>query len=313
MMGDRLLSIVIVSWNVCDLLRPCLHSIFDQADGLTLDVIVVDSASSDETVQMVQRDFPQVTLLAQHENVGFPRGNNIGIAAAQGDLILLLNPDTAVIGNALSEMVAYMDANPDVGMIGPELLNPDGTHQSSRRRFPTVATLFFESTWLQGYAPKRVLGNYYVWDTADDVTAAIDWISGACMLTRRSVIKQVGGMDEAYFMYSEELDWCRRIKAVGWRIVYFPAAHVIHHVGKSSEQAVIHRHINFNRAKLRYARKYHGRLVATSLRIALLLGYGQQLLIEATKGLVGHKRPLRWQRVKSYAHVLRTGLKSAGY
>jgi hypothetical protein len=136
---------------------------------------------------------------------------------------------------------------------------------------------------------------------------------GACLMTRREVIEQVGGMDEGYFMYSEELDWCHRIKQAGWGIVYLPTAQVIHHTGKSSEQAVTTRHINFQQAKLRYFRKYHGRLAAFILRLFLLFMYGWQLGLEAIKGLAGHKRPLRWQRVHAYWQVLRSGLRPAGY
>jgi hypothetical protein len=136
---------------------------------------------------------------------------------------------------------------------------------------------------------------------------------GAALMVRRKVIDQVGLMDEAYFMYSEELDWCRRIKDAGWRVVYFPRAEIVHYEGKSSEQAVTARHINFQRAKLRYFRKYHGRPACALLRAFLLLSYAGQLLLEGAKGLLGHKRALRRQRVSSYLQVLKSGLRPAGY
>ena len=252
------LSIIIVSWNVADLLRDCLRSIDQNRGELVLEVIVVDSASADKSVAMVSAEFPWVTVLAQSENVGFPRGNNIGMEVATGDALLLLNPDTKIVGNALAVMLAYLDQNEDIGLIGPQLLNPDGSHQSSRRRFPTVMTGLFESTWLQSLAPRSMMSRYFATDLSDDATSDVDWVTGACMLTRRAVVDQVGGMDAAYFMYSEELDWCKRIKDAGWRVVYLPTATVVHHIGKSSEQAVTARHINFNRAKLRYFRKHHG-------------------------------------------------------
>jgi N-acetylglucosaminyl-diphospho-decaprenol L-rhamnosyltransferase len=132
-------------------------------------------------------------------------------------------------------------------------------------------------------------------------------------MVRREVVETVGGMDEAYFMYSEELDWCRRIVDAGWRVVYYPKAKVVHHVGKSSEQAVTARHINFQRAKLRYFRKYHGNSATTLLRLYLLLSYLWQLKLEGVKGILGHRRELRWKRVKSYWQVLRSGLRPAGY
>ncbi len=306
------LSIIIVSWNVRELLANCLRSVLAQTE-LALQVIVVDSASSDGSPEMVAEQFPQVELLACQENVGFPRGNNLGLERANGRFILLLNPDTIVHDGALAQMGSYLAQNPKVGVVGPQLLNDDGSVQSSRRRFPTLWTALFESTWLQPFAPKAVLDQYYARDVADGETAVVQWLMGACLMTRQAVVAQVGGLDEAYFMYSEELDYCRRIHQAGWQVVYYPEAQVTHLSGKSSEQAVTQRHINFNRAKLRYFRKYHGRFAAGVLRLFLLISYGWQLTLEAIKGAVGHKRPLRWQRVKAYWMVLRSGLRPAGY
>ncbi len=312
------LSIIIVSWNVRDLLRDCINSIVIGRGDLNVELIIVDSASSDGSMQMIQSDFPQqqfpwIQLIACNENVGFPRGNNIGLETAVGRTILLLNPDTVILGTALSQMVAYMDANPDIGVLGPQLLNPDKSVQSSRRRFPTMATAFFESTWLEPYAPTKLLQNYYAQDIPDDGVADVDWVMGAAMLVPAGVVAQIGGMDEAYFMYSEELDWCRRIKDAGWRVVYFPEAQIIHYTGKSSEQAVTARHINFNRAKLRYFRKYHGRFPTTVLRLFLLCNYLWQIIVEGLKGLLGHKRPLRRQRIRAYWQVVKSRLRPAGY
>ena len=306
-------SIIIVSWNVCELLRTCLQAIAHGRRTLDAETIVVDSGSTDGSAMMVQQEFPWVQLVTCNENVGFPMGNNLGIARASGRHIVLLNPDTEVQAGALSTMVDYLERHADVGVVGPQLLNLDGSVQSSRRRFPTLATAFFESTWLQGIAPAAVLRRYYTLDLPDEEAADVDWLMGACLMVRRQVIDQVGGLDEAYFMYSEELDWCRRIKTAGWRVVYLPAAKVLHHVGKSSEQAVTARHVNFQRAKLRYFRKYHGRLAAAVLRVFLLANYAWQLGLEAAKGVAGHQRRLRWQRVRAYWQVLRSGLRPAGY
>lgn len=307
-----LLSIVIVSWNVRRLLRSCLASLERGRGGMELEVIVVDGGSGDGSAEMVAEEFGWVRLVARPDNVGFPRGNNIGLGEASGRYCLLLNPDTEVVGEALATMVGYMEANRTVGALGPQLLYPDGSIQSSRRRFPGLLTGLFESTWLQPLAPAGLLRRYYAEDLADGETAEVDWVMGACLLVRREAIEQVGLMDEGYFMYSEELDWCRRIKEAGWRVVYLPTAQVIHHEGKSSEQAVTARHINFQRAKLRYFRKFHGRMTYVVLRLFLLFSYAWQLVLEAAKGLLGHKRPLRWQRVRSYWQVLRSGLRPAG-
>ena len=311
--GVLTLSIIIVSWNVRDLLHACLASIAPWREELDLEVIVVDSGSADGSSEMVAEEFSWVRLISRSDNVGFPRGNNIGLAQARGRYLLLLNPDTELVGQALPVMSAYLNAQPAVGALGPRLLNPDGSIQSSRRRFPTLLTAIFESTWLQSFAPAGLMGHYYAQDLADDQTADVDWVTGACLMVRREVAAAVGGLDEGYFMYSEELDWCRRIKDAGWRVVYLPEAQVMHHVGKSSEQAVTDRHINFQRAKLRYFRKYHGRPAALVLRVVLLLNYFWQILIEGFKGLLGHKRPLRWQRVRAFWQVIRSGLRPAGY
>lgn len=307
------LSIIIVSWNVRDLLRDCLRSIEATIGDLSLETIVVDGASADGTVDMVRAEFPAVRLIACDDNVGFPRGNNIGLAQARGRAVLLLNPDTVVLPGALQAMVAHLRENSDIGAVGPMLLNTDGTHQSSRRRFPTLGTMVYESTWLESVAPAAVLDTYYARDLPDDRIADVDWLTGACIMVPAAVVEQVGGLDEGYYMYSEELDWCHRIKDAGWRIVYYPEAVIIHHVGKSSEQAVTARHINFQRAKLRYARKYHGSGTAALLRAYLLTSYAGQMALEGAKGLVGHRRDMRWQRVRSYYEVLRSGLRPAGY
>ncbi len=307
------LSIITVSWNVRDLLRDCLRSVDAGRNQLNLEMIVVDGASNDGSADMVQQEFPWVNLIVSEKNLGFPGGNNMGIAYAKGRNILLLNPDTVILDDALPVMIRYIDQHPDIGALGAQLLNPDLSIQSSRRRFPTMLTALFESTWLETIAPASILRSYYTLDLPDSEKADVDWLTGACLLVPRRVIDHVGLLDEKYFMYSEELDWCRRIKDAGWRVFYLPQARIIHHVGKSSEQAITDRHINFQRAKLRYFRKYHGRFAATSLRAFLLLIYSWQIIIEALKGLLGHKRTLRWQRVRSYWQVLRSGLKPAGY
>jgi len=338
------LSVVIVSWNVRDLLRRCLHSTIkgrptvgrsdaahSTAEGVgarsprpgaaahptlanpqhcRLEIIVVDNASADGSVEMVRAEFPRVRLIANADNRGFPAANNQGLAVAQGRYVLLLNPDTEVVGDALAGMVAYADAHPDVGVVGPQLLNPDGSVQSSRRRFPTLATALLESTWLQPYAPRGVLERYYVLDRPDDEVQDVDWVKGAALMARAEAVQQVGLMDEDFFMYSEELDWCRRFREAGWRVVYLPSAQIVHYEGKSSEQVVPARHIHFQTSKVHYFRKHHGVIVAEALRLFLLGNYVWQLGLEGAKWLVGHRRSLRAQRVAAYRRVLASGLRS---
>ncbi len=332
------LAIIVVNWNVRSLLQRCLASIYANAPSdLELHVIVVDNASMDGSAGMVQRQFPQVELIANEENVGFTRGNNQALRALGfrdrqletrkgeaeiGDpgpsqvggtslprYVLLLNPDTEVVDDALATMVEFMDSEPDVGVVGPQLQFPDGSIQSSRRRFPTPVTAFLESTLIQQWwSNNPVARRYYVLDQPEDTVQDVDWVVGACLMVRCVAIQAAGVLDEGFFMYSEELDWCRRIKDAGWRVVYVPAAQVIHHAGKSSEQVVPVRHIHFQRSKIRYFRKHHSRPAATLLRIFLLLTYVYQLMLEGVKWLLGHKRPLRRERIRAYWQVLRSRL-----
>lgn len=327
------LSIVIVNWNVRELLRRCLESILG-SDGLvvggldtprystsgemwTAEVTVVDNASADDSVAMLAQDYPWVRIVANRDNLGFTRANNQGLAVSRGRYLLLLNPDTELAPDALKLLLAYAETHPQAGVIGPQLRYGDGSMQSSRRRFPTLATFFLESTVVQRWWPRnQVLTRYYMLDRPDDAISQVDWIVGACMVVRRAVLEQIGGFDEGFFMYSEELDLCRRADHAGWQVVWLPAAVVTHHEGKSSEQVVAARHIRFHSSRLRYVRKYHGRLAAALLRGFLLLTFVYQWLEEAAKWLAGFflagqraKQPMRRERIAAYAQVLRSGLR----
>ena len=343
------LSIITVSWNVRDLLRACLLSLrtspaADLGDGdpsrhagavgsgcahpespptlhpssfilhpWSSEVIVVDNNSADGSAQMVAQEFPEVNLIANRENRGFTSANNQGLALSRGRYVLFLNPDTRVLGDALAIMLAYMEDHPRVGVLGPQLRYADGTVQSSRRRFPTLATALFESTPLAWHWPPARnpwAQRYHMADRPDDQVQTVDWIVGAALLARRAVLDQIGGFDEGYFMYSEELDWCRRAADASWQIVYLPAAQVIHYECKSSEQVVAARHIRFQTSKVRYFRKFHGPLAAEALRAFLLAAFGGEWLLEGGKWLMNSKRRLRAERMAAYGALLRSRLRS---
>jgi len=308
------LSIVIISWNVRELLRRCLDSIRESLKGekgesLLVETIVFDNGSADGSGDMVREGFPWVYLIESEVNLGFTKANNLAIYQSEGRYILLLNPDTEVVGDALATMVAYMESHPQVGALGPQLLNPNGTTQSSRRRFPTLATAFLESTvlqpWFQG---SGILKRYYVLDRPDDETQPVDWVVGAALLIRREALHQVGPLDEEFFMYSEELDWCYRLKAQGWEVAYLPTAQVVHQEGRSSEQVLALRHIHFQRSKLLFFKRHYG-WRGEVLRCFILSTYFYLFLLEGLKWLVGYKRPLRRERMAAYWQVLRSGLK----
>jgi GT2 family glycosyltransferase len=299
------LSIIIVNWNVKELLRPCLESVL-AAPGLTTEIIVVDSASTDGSPEIVRAEFPQVRLIASPENLGYARGNNVGAAAALGRYLFLLNPDTVVQTEALPRLVAYLDAHPTVGAVGPQLLWPDGTIQSSRRCFPTLGTLFWESTLLEQWFPgNRYARRYRLVETPAYQTQQVDWVVGAAILIRREAWQQVGPIDETFFMYFEETDWCRRAALAGWATHYLPAAQVIHYEGKSSQQVVADRTLRFQHSKLRYTQKYFGRGWAVLLRLFLWATFAIQWLEEGLKWLTGHRRPLRRERLAAYGQVLK--------
>lgn len=301
-------SIIIVTWNVGDLVTTCLRSLESTSSTLVQEIILVDSASSDDTVAQIRNNFPDVMVLPQTENLGFTRCNNIGLAKAGGRHLFLLNPDTEVIGDAVGEMVRYLDAHSKVGIVGPHTLNTDRSTQSTRRRFPTPVLAFFESTWLQPYTPKGWLERYYVTDRADGDTFDVDWVQGSALMARREVYQQIGGLDEQYTMYFEELDWCKRAKDVGWGVTYLGAVQIIHHSGKSSDQAGARKHIYFQRSKLHYFGKYHGAGITFILRLFLLSSYAVQILIEGAKSLFGSKPDMRRDRIAAYWQVLRSGL-----
>lgn len=315
------LAIIIVSWNTRDLLRRCVETVHASLahSGIGYEIIVVDNASSDTTPDMLRAEHPEVRLIETGRNLGFAGGNNVAlrlvleketgtfISSTCPENVLLLNPDTEVVGDSIPRMLRYLQAHPDVAVVGPRLRYPDGTVQSSRRRFPERGVFFLESTPLETYLPNnRWVRHYRMTGMSDDVEQDVDWLVGAALLVRRSAIERAGLMDEGFAMYSEELEWQLRIKRVTrGRIVYLPEAEVIHHEGKSSEQAIARRYINFHRSRIRYVNMTFGPQHGLGLWLFLLLVYTFELLVEAAKWALGHKRPLRARRIHTYAEFLR--------
>ena len=320
------LGIVIVSWNVRDLLRRCLQSVDASLrdSQITCRVVVVDNASTDGSPQMVRQHFPGVELIANSANRGFAGGNNDGLEALgilQGAetarraprYVMLLNPDTEVVGDALPRLVRYLETHPDAVAVGPQLRYGDGTSQSSRRRFPSIPTLFMESTLLEQWWPRNPWARRYRMEERPATgEQAVDWLMGAALLLRTEAVERAGGLDEGFFMYSEELEWQQRIACAHpdrrAPIVYLAGAVITHYEGRSSEQNLSRRHIDFNRSKLRYTRMRFGPGVALALRVFLLATYLLQALVEAGKWLLGHKRRLRAARVRQYLRIVGSGL-----
>lgn len=269
------LAVVVVSYNTAGLLRNCLRSLLaslaNSAQGCSSRVIVVDNASNDGSAELVRQEFPDVSLLALAENQGFAAANNLAIREADARYVLLLNPDTEVLGDAPSALVRFMDTQPATGACGARLLNPDLTFQHSCFRFPSLPMSFLDffpinhrliASRLNGRYPRRWYNQPF----------SIDHPLGACLMVRDEAISQVGTLDEGFFMYCEEVDWCYRIKQAGWEIFYTPDAEVIHHGGQSTQQSAGPMLVQLHRSRDRFFRKHYGSLYAVAAQAIVRLG-----------------------------------------
>jgi GT2 family glycosyltransferase len=266
------LSIIIVSWNVKNDLLNCLSSLEKNRPSFSFEQIVIDNMSSDGTAKTVRQEYPAVTVIENQENKGFARANNQGIKQSSGEYILFLNPDTIIHPNSLSTLVEFLDNNPDVGACGPKLLNADGTVQKSVRQFPTFRAVLYAHTIC------RLIGlfrhqhrKWMMKDFSYDRQTDVDQIMGAAMMVRRSVIDKVGGMDENFFMYFEEIDLCYRIKQAGWRIVFLPDAVITHLGGRSSSQVPLRR-VMMLKSLISFFRKHRPRFEAELFAVVFKAG-----------------------------------------
>jgi GT2 family glycosyltransferase len=254
------ISIIIVSWNARDYLRQCLASLFSESCRHPLEVIVVDNASADGSPEMVAKDFPQVRLIRNAENLGFARANNIGISAATGKYVSLVNSDVKILPDCFNRLVEYAEAHPDVGMVGPRVIGGDGKLQRSCRGFPTVWNMFCRALALDSFFPgTRLFTGYSLRYWPQDTVHPVDILSGCFWLARRQALDEVGLLDESFFMYGEDMDWCKRFWKQGWKLVFVPEAEAIHYGGASSANAPVRFYIERHRADLQYWQKHHSR------------------------------------------------------
>jgi GT2 family glycosyltransferase len=253
-------SIIIVNWNTKDLLQNCLQSTIEQAGDVDYEIIVVDNASSDGSAEMVKQKFPHVKPIENAENRGFAAANNQGMAIAQGRYVLLLNSDTVILDNAIAKTVAFADNHPEAAVVGCRVLNPNRTLQPTCFTFPSVLNMFLWATYLSKLLPKsKLFGRERMtwWHRNDE--REVDVVTGCFMLVRQEAIKQVGMMDERFFVYGEETDWCYRFKQAGWRILFTPNAHIIHLGGASSEQIKSEMVLQLRASILLFFKKHKGR------------------------------------------------------
>jgi GT2 family glycosyltransferase len=252
------LSIVIVNYNTEKLLEGCLESIYAGANGTPFDVWVVDNHSRDRSVEMVKSRFPKVKLVENESNLGFSRANNMVIAQSASEYILLLNPDTLVIDDSIDKMIRFMDEHPEVGISGCKVLNADRTLQlACRRSIPTPKVAFFRLTGLSKLFPKsQAVAQYNLTYKDPDETHEVDAVSGAFLMIRRKAVEDVGLLDERFFMYGEELDWCLRAKRAGWAVMYHPRAEIIHYKGESTKYNSRKAALEFYRAMYLFHKKH---------------------------------------------------------
>jgi hypothetical protein len=254
------ISCIIVSWNAKAHLRECLRSLLRELPQDQSEVIVVDNASNDGSTEVVQREFPGVQLIRNPANLGFARANNIGIARSRGRYLCLINSDVRVLDGVIARMHHYLDRHAAVGLLGPRILNPDGTLQASCRRLPSLWSTCCRALALDVIFPR-------LWLVRGEVMAlwehngirAVDALSGCFWMVRREAIQQTGLLDENFFIYAEDLDWCKRFKDSGGMIVYFPEAEAIHFGGGSSANTPLKFFVEMQRAGCQYWKKHHSR------------------------------------------------------
>ncbi len=269
------LSVIIVNWNAAAYLPAALDSLFAAQGDLRMEVFLVDNASSDGSLELVRTRYPQVTIIANRVNRGFAAGNNQGIRRARGRYILLLNPDTELPPHALTEMVEFMEAHPEVGVVGPRLQGAKGKVQGGAAGYdPSLTTIFNFATFLYRLAPGHFRGLWLPRSLYEQTSPiAVDWVSGAAMLLRREALDAAGLMDERYFMYSEDVELCRRIRGQGYGVMCLPSVHVTHHIGGSSRQLgpAFYAH-NVDSLDLDLRARYHPALVAL-MHLLAAFGY----------------------------------------
>lgn len=304
-------AIIIVTWNSCHVLGDCLNSIYAAAKRATVDIWVIDNASSDGTVDYLHSAQPDVSVIANHANVGFARANNQAAFQSHSRYLLLLNPDTRLLPEALDQMVAYADSHTAIGVVGPQLLNPDLTIQRSCwRGYPGIGMAAIDGAYLwkvpwlsvaqrSEYRPHELLQ-----------PREVDHLLGACLLIRREAWEQVGPLDESFFLFLEETDWCWRARQQGWKIVYYPDAEVLHFGQHSMRQQPVRNLPHLYRSYCHFYRKYHpgalGGIMTLKAIIAsaalVRIGLWTTRAAYSTKAI---SRKQAWQMVNGYRQVLR--------
>ncbi len=275
------ISIVIVTWNGKKVVSQCLESLRRYGENRSVEILVVDNGSTDGTAEHIRREFPFAKLIVNPSNLGFARANNIGIAQSTGEFVCLVNSDVEVPEGCLEKTVEFMEQNPSIGVLGPKMVLPDGTIGQSCMGFPTVWNWFCRALALDTLFPgSKLSGGYLRTDFRYDRIEDVEVLTGWFWMVRREALDEVGLLDERYFMYGEDIDWCKRFHQAGWRVVFYPGAYAVHHCAASSANAPTRFYIEMHRANMQYLAKYHNWLIrfgfwlVTSLQeLVRVIGY----------------------------------------
>jgi len=292
MSGVKSISIIIVSWNTRGLLQGCLDSIRAAKPLNLCETIVVDNASNDGSPDMVRRDYPEVTLIQSPTNLGFGRANNLAMARASGEYFALVNSDALVHPECLEMLSRALQARPDLAVAGPRVQGHDGKLQRSCRKLPTLWNTLCRTLALDRCLPEHPwFCGYELPSRAHETGGEVEVISGCFCVVRRSAVDEVGGFDERFFFYGEDLDWCKRFGDAGWKLALLPGATATHFGGGSSGRAPIKYSIEILRATLAYWKKHHGALGQFACRALLILHHGLRLAMRSALRMLGRQRP----------------------
>lgn len=295
------LSIIIVNWNTKDLLIQCLKSLEQTLQRLKMEVFVVDNGSVDGSVKSVREKFPGAIVIQNPMNLGFAKANNQALSLSKGKYTLLLNPDTQVKEGAIETLKTFMDNHPEAGVAGAQFLNSDGSKQNSIANFPSLATELLNKSLLRWFFPKTFPGKEIKYHEPIEVESVI----GACMMVRREAIGQVGLLDEDYFLFLEETDWCYRIKKAGWKVYHVPQAEVYHFQGKSAEKDKKRAKVEYYRSRYQFFKKNRGSWQWFILLIGLLIKLGFEFLSMAIACILTGFTVKKWRnKFSNYAYLL---------
>ncbi len=281
------ISVVIVAWKAKRYLELCLQSLVDAPPTRSMEVLLIDNASDDGTIEMVESKFPWVKLIKSAENLGFSKGNNVAIRQAQGRYIALVNPDVIVFPGCLDALAEFLDQNPKVGNVGPRVFGPDMSMQSTCRRFPTLWNNFCSATGLATrFKNSRFFAGEHMFYFPHDRTLKVDVLVGCFSFIRRETFDAVGLLDEKMFMYGDDVDWCRRCWNAGWEVVFYPGARAIHDRGKTTAPYPVRFALAQQRSVLYYWSKYHTIFGRAGIRTIMTFHHLMRYITTSLVGLV---------------------------